>query len=81
MEKKNPETDNAEQIVKKSRNSIKDMARAHITRLEIRQASPASYGAVLEAFAAVGLIKYNEALDMTDRYTAEFMATLNRGVE
>ena len=70
---------NAEQTTKKSRTSIKDKARAHITRIENRQVSPAQYGAVLEAFAAIGLVKYDETLDMVDRYTAEFMVNLNRG--
>ena len=80
MAKKNVVTENAEQV-KKSRTSIKDKARAHITRIENRQVTPAQYGAVLEAFAAIGLVKYDETLDMVDRYTAEFMANLNRGNE
>lgn len=79
MEKKNVTTENAERTVKKSHTSIKDKARAHITRIENRQVNPAQYGAVLEAFAAIGLVKYDETLDMVDRYTAEFMANLNRG--
>ena len=81
MSKKNVVVDNAEQAVKKSRISIKDKARAHITRLENRQVLPAQYGAVLEAFAAIGLVKYDETLDMLDRYTADYMANLNRGKE
>lgn len=56
-------------------------ARAHITRLENRQVLPAQYGAVLEALAALGLVKYDETLDMLDRYTADYMANLNRGNE
>ena len=79
MAKKNVATENAEQTAKKSRASIKDKARAHITRIENRQVNPAQYGAVLEAFAAIGLVKYDETLDMVDRYTAEFMANINRG--
>lgn len=81
MTKKNVVTENAEQAVTKTRNSIKDKARAHITRLENRHVLPAQYGAVLEAFAAIGLVKYNESLDMLDRYTADYMANLNRGNE
>ncbi len=81
MAKKNVVTENAEQTAKKPRNSIKDKARAHITRLENRQVAPAQYGAVLEAFAALGLVKYDETLDMLDRYTADYMANLNRGNE
>lgn len=81
MAKKNVVTENAEQTAKKNRTSIKDKARAHITRLENRQVMPAQYGAVLEAFAAIGLIKYDETLDMLDRYTADYMANLNRGNE
>lgn len=81
MAKKNVTIENAEQTAKKSHTSIKDKARAHITRLENRQVMPAQYGAVLEAFAALGLVKYNETLDMVDRYTAEYMANLNRGNE
>lgn len=79
MAKKNVTTENAEQTAKKPHNSIKDNARAHITRLENRQVLPAQFGAVLEAFAAIGLIKYDETLDMLDRYTADYMANLNRG--
>ena len=81
MAKKNVATENAEQTAKKPRTSIKDKARAHITRLENRQVLPAQYGAVLEAFAALGLVKYDETLDMLDRYTAEYMTNLNRGNE
>ena len=81
MAKKNVATENAEQTAKKPRTSIKDKARAHITRIENRQVLPAQYGAVLEAFAAVGLIKYDDAVDMVDRYTADYMANLNRGNE
>lgn len=81
MAKKNVVIENAEQTAIKPRTSIKDRARAHITRLENRQVIPTQYGAVLEAFAAIGLVKYEETLDMVDRYTAEFMANLNRGNE
>lgn len=81
MAKKNVVTENAEQAVKKSRTSIKDRARAHITRLENRQVLPSQYGAVLEAFAAVGLVKYDETLEMVDTYTAAYMDGLNRGNE
>lgn len=81
MAKKNVAIENTEQENKKTRTSIKDKARAHITRLENRQVLPAQYGAVLEAFAAIGLVKYDETLDMVDHYTAEFMANLNRGNE
>ena len=81
MAKKNAVIENAEQTAKKPRTSIKDKARAHITRLENRQVLPAQYGAVLEAFAAIGLVKYDETLDMLDRYTADYMANLNRGNE
>ena len=81
MTKKNAVIENAEQTAKKPHTSIKDKARAHITRLENRQVLPAQYGAVLEAFAAIGLVKYDETLDMLDRYTAEYMTNLNRGNE
>ena len=81
MAKKIAVIENAEQTTKKSRTSIKDKARAHITRLENRHVLPAQYGAVLEAFAAVGLVKYDETLVMLDRYTADYMANLNRGNE
>ena len=81
MAKKNVSIENAEQNAKKPRASIKDKARAHITRIENRQVTPAQYSAVLEAFAAVGLVKYDETLDMLDRYTADYMANLNRGNE
>ena len=81
MAKKNVATENTEQTATKSYTSNKDRARAYITRLENRQVMPAQYGAVLEAFAASGLIKYVETLDMLDRYTADYMANLNRGNE
>lgn len=77
MTKKNVVTENAEQTAKKPRTSIKDKARAHITRIENRQVVPAQYGAVLEAFAAVGLVKYDDTLDMVDRYTADYMKNLH----
>lgn len=78
MTKKNVATENAEQTVKKSHTSIKDKARAHITRIENCQVNPAQYGAVLEAFAAIGLVKYDETLDMVDRYTADYMANIKQ---
>lgn len=81
MAKKNAVIENAEQTAKKPRASIKDKARAHITRIENRQVPPAQYGAMLDAFAAVGLVKYDETLDKLDRYTADYMANLNRGNE
>lgn len=81
MAKKNVATENAEQTAKKPRASIKDKARAHITRIENRQVVPAQYSAVLEAFAAVGLVKYDDVLNMVDKYTADYMANLNRGNE
>ena len=81
MAKKNVVTENAEQTAKKPRTPIKDKAREHITRIENRQVLPAQYGAVLEAFAAVGIVKYDHALDMVDSYTAAYMANLNRGNE
>lgn len=81
MAKKNVATENAEQTTKKPRTSIKDRAKAHITRIENRQVTPAQFGAVLEAFAAIGLVKYDESIDMLDRYTADYMANLNRGNE
>lgn len=77
MAKKNVVTENAEQSAKRSRASIKDKARAHITRIENRQVTPAQYGAVLEAFAAVGLVKYDDAVDKVDRYAADYMANLH----
>lgn len=80
MAKKNVTTENAEQVTK-SRTSIKDKARAHVKRLENRQILPSQFGAVLEAFAAVGLIKYDETLEMIDTYTAAFIENCNRGNE
>lgn len=77
MAKKNAVIENAEQTAKKPRTSIKDKARAHITRIENRQVVPAQYSAVLEAFAAVGLVKYDDALNMADKYAADFMANLH----
>lgn len=77
MAKKIAVIENAEQTAKKSRASIKDKARAHITRIENRQIIPGQYGAVLEAFAAVGLVKYDDALGMVDKYNADFVANLH----
>lgn len=77
MAKKIAVIENAEQTAKKPRTSIKDKARAHISRIENRQVTPAQFGAVLEAFAAVDLVKYDDALDMVDRYTADYMANLH----
>ena len=81
MAKKIAVIENAEQTAKKPRTSIKDRAKAHITRIENRQVTPSQFGAVLEAFAAIGLVKYDESLDMLDRYTADYMTNLNRGNE
>ena len=81
MARKNVATENAEQTANKPRNSIKDKARAHITRLENRRVTPTQYGMVLEAFAAVGLIKYDEALEKTDRYTSDYIVDYDRGDE
>lgn len=80
MAKKNIEAtvpDNAEPNTnateKKVRISIKDKARKHIDRVIKKGVVPMVFEEVLTAYAALGILKYDEVLEMSDTYAATFI--------
>lgn len=66
-------------IEKKARASIKDKARKHIERISNRKVVPLVFEEVLTAFAAVGLLKYDEVLEMSDSYSATYIDDVTKG--
>ena len=58
---------------KKARVSIKDKARKHIDRISKRGVVPMVFEEVLTAYAALGILKYDEVLEMSDSYAATFI--------
>lgn len=58
---------------KKARISVKDKARKHIERISKRGVVPMVFEEVLTAYAAIGIIKYDEVLEMSDSYAATFI--------
>lgn len=78
MAKKNIEATategNAMEITdKKARVSVKDKARKHINRITQRGVVPMVFEEVLTAYAALGILKYDEVLEMSDSYSATFI--------
>lgn len=77
MTKKNIEATEAtatEYTEKKARVSIKDKARNYIGRITKRGVVPMVFEEVLTAYAAIGILKYNEVLDMSETYSATFIS-------
>lgn len=77
MAKKNIETTEATAIEiteKKARGSIKDKARKHINRITKKGLVPMVFNEVLTAYAALGILKYDEVLEMSDTYSATFIS-------
>lgn len=58
---------------KKARVSIKDKARKHIDRISKRGVVPMVFEEVLTAYAAIGILKYDEVLEMSDTYSTTFI--------
>lgn len=58
---------------KKARVSIKDKARKHIDRISKKGVVPVVFKEVLTAYAAIGILKYDEVLEMSDTYAATFI--------
>ena len=73
MAKKNIEATTTEAPEKKARLSIKDKARKHIDRISKKGVVPMVFEEVLTAFAAIGILKYDEVLEMSDSYAATFI--------
>lgn len=76
MTKKNIEATEAtatENVEKKARVSIKDKARKHIDRITKKGVVPMVFKEVLTAYAALGIFKYDVALEMSDTYSATFI--------
>lgn len=76
MAKKNIEATTAAETTateKKARASVKDKARKHIDRISKRGVVPMVFEEVLTAYAAIGIIKYDEVLEMSDSYAATFI--------
>ncbi len=77
MAKKNIEVIEAtatENTEKKARVSIKDKARKHIERISNKGVVPMVFEEVLTAYAALGILKYDEVLAMSDAYSATFIS-------
>lgn len=60
-------------VEKKARISIKDKARKHIDRISKRGVVPMVFEEVLTAYAALGILKYDEVLEMSDTYSTTFI--------
>ena len=73
MAKKNIEATAAATAEKKARVSVKDKARKHIDRISKRNVVPMVFEEVLTAYAAIGILKYDEVLEMSDSYAATFI--------
>jgi len=58
---------------KKARVSIKDKARKHIDRISKKGIVPMVFEEVLTAYAAIGILKYDEVLEMSDSYATTFI--------
>ena len=74
-------TATTENATVKNRISTKDKARKHIDRITKRGVVPMVYTEVLTAFAAVGLIEYDEVLELSDAYAATYISESDKGVE
>lgn len=59
---------------KKARASVKDKARKHIDRIIKRGVVPMAFEEVLTAYAAVGILKFDEVLEMSDSYAETFIS-------
>ena len=58
---------------KKARVSIKDKARKYIDLIIKKGVAPMVFEEVLTAYAALGILKYDEVLKMSDIYAATFI--------
>ena len=74
MAKKNIEAIAAATVEKKARISVKDKARKHIDRISKRGVVPMVFEEVLTAYAAIGIIKYDEVLKMSDSYVSTYIS-------
>lgn len=80
MAKKNIEATAAtETTEKKARVSIKDKARKHIDRITKKGVVPMVFEEVLTAYAAIGILKYDEVLEMSDSYVATYITDSMKG--
>ena len=73
MAKKNIEATTAATTEKKARMSVKDKARKHIDRISKRGVIPMVFEEVLTAYAAIGILKYGDVMEMSDSYAATFI--------
>lgn len=58
---------------KKARVSIKNRARNYIDRITKKGVVPMVFEEVLTAYAAIGILKYDEVLEMSDSYATTFI--------
>lgn len=68
-----PATEATEATEKKARVSIKDKARKHIERIDKKGVVPMVFEEVLTAYAAIGIFRYDEVLEMSDTYASTFV--------
>lgn len=59
--------------VVKARVTTKDKARRYIERISKRQVMPLVFEAVLTAYAAIGVLKYEEVMEMSDSYSSTYI--------
>lgn len=60
-------------VVVKKRLNAKERAKKHIDRISARRVNPNIFEAVLTAYAAVGLMKYDDVLEMSDSYANSYI--------
>ena len=64
---------------KKARVGVKDKARKHIDRITKKGVVPMVFEEVLTAYAAIGILKYDEVLEMSDSYAATYITENVKG--
>lgn len=72
-------TETTETTEKKARVSIKDKARKHIDRITKKGVLPMIFEEVLTAYAAIGILRYDEVLEMSDSYAATYISESVKG--
>lgn len=58
----------------KPRLTAKEKVRKHIERIKNRNVLPMCFEEVLTAYAAIGILKYDEVLEMSDSYASTYIS-------
>ena len=59
--------------VKEKRVTAKDKAKQYIERCRKRNILPLTFEAVVMAYAAIGIMKYDEAIEVTENYADNYI--------